>query len=170
MKLEQINNYVPSSSTFILVTLYQGDSIVQTFEEHDCQYTSSIRDYNNVRDIPKAKRNLVDKSYGRTLRMNDMVRWDQNFYKLCKDNRKNDMILVFEIYENWIDGLDLNADNKSDSSKRELMKSFSPFEVDQQKKLHGYAIMKLNNDDSTIKYGAFELGIFKPPINMRKRL
>jgi hypothetical protein len=30
--------------------------------------------------------------------------------------------------------------------------------------------MKLNNSDSTIKYGGFELGVFKPPINMRKRL
>jgi hypothetical protein len=80
------------------------------------------------------------------------------------------MILVLEIYESWIDGLDLNADNKSDSSKRDLMNSFTPFEQEQQKKLHGYAIMKLNNDDSTIKYGEYELGVFKPPINMRKRL
>jgi hypothetical protein len=30
--------------------------------------------------------------------------------------------------------------------------------------------MKLNNFDSTIKYGVFELGVFKPPINLRKRL
>ena len=30
--------------------------------------------------------------------------------------------------------------------------------------------MKLNNQDSTIKYGAFELGVFRPPINLRKRL
>ena len=50
------------------------------------------------------------------------------------------------------------------------MNSFTPFEQEQQKKLHGYAIMKLNNDDSTIKYGEYELGVFKPPINMRKRL
>ena len=80
------------------------------------------------------------------------------------------MILVFEGYEQWIDGMDLNADNKSDQSKRDLLASFSPFEIEQQKKLHGYAIMKLNNDDSTLKYGVFELGVFKPPINMRKRL
>jgi hypothetical protein len=80
------------------------------------------------------------------------------------------MVLVFEIYEQWIEGLDLNADNKSDYSKRENMKQFSPFEIEQQKKLHGYALMKLNNNDSTLKYGVFELGVFKPPINMRKRL
>jgi hypothetical protein len=79
------------------------------------------------------------------------------------------MILVLEIYENWIDGLDLNADNQSDKSKRELMKTFSPFEQEQQKRLHGYSVIKINNDDSTIKYGNFELGVFKPPINMRKR-
>ena len=80
------------------------------------------------------------------------------------------MLLVFEIYEQWIDGLDLDADNKSEQPKRDLMKQFTQFDIDQQKKLHGYAIMKLNNDDSTIKYGVFELGVFKPPINMRKRL
>lgn len=43
------------------------------------------------------------------------------------------MVLVLEIYETWIDGLDLNADNKSDSSKRDLMNSFTPFEQEQQK-------------------------------------
>jgi hypothetical protein len=40
------------------------------------------------------------------------------------------MVLIFEIYEQWIDGLDLNADNKSDFSKREAMNQFTPFEIE----------------------------------------
>jgi hypothetical protein len=69
-----------------------------------------------------------------------------------------------------LESVDLNGDNKSEESKRELMNTFTPFEVEDQKKLHGYSVMKINNDDKTIKYGSYELSVFKPPINMRKRL
>ena len=30
--------------------------------------------------------------------------------------------------------------------------------------------MKINNEDGTIKYGTFDLNLFKPPVNLRKRL
>lgn len=30
--------------------------------------------------------------------------------------------------------------------------------------------MKINNADGTIKYGNFDIKMFKPPINLRKRL
>jgi hypothetical protein len=32
-----------------------------------------------------------------------------------------------------------------------------------------YAIMKITNTDGTIRYGTFELNMFKPPMNMQKR-
>lgn len=36
IKVEQINNYVPSSSTYVTVTLFQGDQIVTTYDNGDC--------------------------------------------------------------------------------------------------------------------------------------
>lgn len=37
-------------------------------------------------------------------------------------------------------------------------------------KFYGYAIFKLNNADFTLKYGSYDLSLFKPPIDLRKRL
>ena len=31
-------------------------------------------------------------------------------------------------------------------------------------------MLKINNEDSTLRYGSYDLNLFKPPINIRKRL
>ena len=79
------------------------------------------------------------------------------------------MTLVLYVYESYVNDIDMNADNASDQSKRNLNKSFTIEERNDQKKLHGYAVMNINNSDNTLKYGNYDLNVFKPPINLKKR-
>jgi hypothetical protein len=79
------------------------------------------------------------------------------------------MTLVLYVYETYNENVDMAGDNASDDSKRALNKGFTIEEQNERKKLHGYAVMKINNPDHTLKYGNYDLNIFKPPINLRKR-
>ena len=78
-------------------------------------------------------------------------------------------MLILEVYETWDDEVDMEADNRSDASKRAFMADFTDLEKANKYRLHGYASLKMNNDDATIKYGNFTVNLFKPPINTRKR-
>jgi len=79
------------------------------------------------------------------------------------------MTLVFYIYESFISDLDMDADNVSDQSKRKLNRNFTIEERNDKRKLHGYAVMDINNSDNTLKYGNYDLNVFRPPINLKKR-
>ena len=79
-------------------------------------------------------------------------------------------MLVFEVNEAWLDGVDLDGDNASDASKRNLLKQFNPQEKANAERLFAYATINLNHADGTIRYGTFDLNLFKPPVNLRKRL
>lgn len=81
------------------------------------------------------------------------------------------MMLVLEIYQLFDDEVDLEGDNLSDKSKREFLKTFTDeVEKANKEKLYAYSVMKINNTDGTIKYGNFDIKMFHPPINLRKRL
>ena len=113
---------------------------------------------------PKVKNN----SY---LRIGDQALWDQNFYKLYKDNKEEHHFnLMLEINEDWIDEVDPDGDNESDRSKRNFVKLFTAQDKKNRYRTFAFASMKINNDNGTIKYGTFDLNIFKPPVNLRKRL
>lgn len=57
------------------------------------------------------------------------------------------MNLVLEINEAWIEGVDLNADTFSESSRRNFLKKFTPLEQKNGEKLSMYAAMKINQPD-----------------------
>jgi len=80
------------------------------------------------------------------------------------------MILVLEVYHAWDDEVDMAGDNVSDRSKRDFMNSFNDIERENHEKLYAYSVMTVNNSDGTIKYGNFDVKMFQPPINLRKRL
>ena len=79
------------------------------------------------------------------------------------------MNLIFEVYEQWDDGVDLEADNRSEMSKREYLKAWTVDEIGNSERLLGYAVLKIGNPDHTLKYGTYELALFKPPIKLKKR-
>jgi len=79
------------------------------------------------------------------------------------------MNLIFEVYEQWDDSVDLEADNRSEMSKRDYLKAWTPDEIGNSERLFGYAVLKIGNEDHTLKYGTYELGLFKPPIKLKKR-
>lgn len=121
---------MPSSSTTVLVTLYKGNEIVKKRDNTDCQFETSVKDYSNVKDDlqgkQKSKLFADDKAFGRYLKINEQERWENNFYKILKgDVKKQDMTLVFYIYESYLEDIDMNADNASDASKRALNRGFS---------------------------------------------
>jgi hypothetical protein len=45
----------------------------------------------------------------------------------------------------------------------------SVHEIKQDYSALGYAVIKLNNPDGTIRYGTYDLEFFKPPVNLTKR-
>jgi len=109
--------------------------------------------------------------YGKYLRLAQETRWDQNFYKLLKqDPKKLSMNLILEVYEQFDDSVDLEADNVSEKSKRDFLENFTDDQRAASERMFGYAILKINNPDFTIRYGTYDLNLYKPPINMRKRL
>jgi hypothetical protein len=110
-----------------------------------------------------------DKDYGKYLFIDQQVLWEQNFYKLLRQ-ATSDMNLIFEIYEQWNDGINLEADNLSEQSKREFLKGYTQAEIDNNERLYAYAVLKISNEDGTIRYGSYDLNLFRPPINIRKRL
>lgn len=79
------------------------------------------------------------------------------------------MTLVLYIYESYVYDVDMDGDNLSDQSKRNLNMSFTIEERNEKRKLHGYAVMNINNEDDTLKYGNYDLNVFKPPINLKRR-
>lgn len=93
-----------------------------------------------------------------------------NFHSiLTKDKKRSDMTLVLYLYESYVFDIEMDADNVSDKSKRDLNKSFTIEERNDKRKLHGYAVMNINNADNTLKYGNYDLNVFRPPINLKKR-
>ena len=36
--------------------------------------------------------------------------------------------------------------------------------------MHGYSVLTLSNFDKSIRYGTYTIDMFKPPVNMEKRL
>jgi hypothetical protein len=79
------------------------------------------------------------------------------------------MHLVLEIYETWIDNIDLDADNASENSARSFLNKFNEIEQRSRERLFGYSSIVINNTDGTMKYGIFDLNIFKPPINLFRK-
>lgn len=60
------------------------------------------------------------------MKFEESVHWDENFHKLLiEDNKKEDLNLLIEIHEHWADNINLDGDNYSDFSKRNLLQSFS---------------------------------------------
>mmetsp|Transcript_13064 Transcript_13064/g.20287 ORF Transcript_13064/g.20287 Transcript_13064/m.20287 type:complete len:186 (+) Transcript_13064:2972-3529(+) len=137
----------------------------------DCQFTTDERNYDYVKDDPRIRLSETDKSYGKYLRIGQETSWDQNFYKMLReDEKKNSLTLVFEIFEKYDEGVDLQADNLSEKSKREFLKTFTEDQEETGERLYAYAIMKANNFDFTMRFGTYDLHLYKPPINLRKRL
>lgn len=34
---------------------------------------------------------------------------------------------------------------------------------------YGYGVVKVNNQDATIRYGTYDVELYRPPINLQKR-
>ena len=52
------------------------------------------------------------------------------------------------------------AKGRNFGSQHEIKNDYNPI---------AYAVLKLNNQDSTIRYGTYEVEFFKPPVNLTKR-
>jgi hypothetical protein len=141
---------------------------MKTIDNLDCAHTTSQLDYSQVKELPDYVPN--DRNIGQYLHFGDKVLWDQDFYDIYKRAReKKDLQLLFEINESWVDGINLEDDNKSDNTNREFLKKFNDIEVQNKERLFGYAFMTINNENGSIRYGTYELNIFKPPINMHRK-
>ena len=89
---------------------------------------------------------------------------------LKEDPNKSDMTLVIQVNETFESADDLNLDTKSEVSRKNMLEKFTEVDIKNGHRMHGYAIIQLNNPDNTLKYGTFNLNLFRPPINLRRRL
>ena len=80
------------------------------------------------------------------------------------------MFLLLEVYDIWDDDVDLDKDNLSDRSKRAMMNEFDEVERENKRRLFAYGIMTIHNRDRTLRYGNYDVTLFRPPINRLKRL
>ena len=68
-----------------------------------------------VKDDPHLQPIEEDKQFSKNLKIMEHILWEQNFYQLLKQStRKEDMNLIFEVYEQWDDRVDLDDDNYSE--------------------------------------------------------
>lgn len=65
--------------------------------------------------------------------------------------------------------MDLDADNASDKSTRDFLRQFNEIEKEQKGRLFAYSIMTISNDLGQVRYGTYELNLFRPPVNFHKR-
>ena len=132
----------------------------------ECQYITAQKDFQSVKEVP----GFVPKEgsrVGQYLHFGDKTEWTQDFYKVFHSGHDSkDINLVIEVNESWIDGIDLDADNKSERSQRNFLSKFNPQERKNGERLSAWASMKATNSDGTLKYGTFDLNLFKPPINL----
>ena len=81
---------------------------------------------------------------------------------------------MFELYAEEEDGIEADSVFRKvdfeDPETKALFKEFTEEEVLEGKRLYAYAVLKTSNSDSTIRYGTFDLNLYKPPIRMRKRM
>lgn len=91
---------------------------------------------------------------GEILAVEDETTWIRDLYQLQLDkNRANDINLVFQIME--------YGQGRSFHSVSEVKQDYQPI---------AYGVLKLNNQDATIRYGTYEIELYKPPVNLNKKL
>jgi len=69
LKVHNIMNYAPASTTTIIVTLFQGPNIVRTFMQDECTFKTSTKDFGSVKEMPNFIPN--DKRIGQYLHFGD---------------------------------------------------------------------------------------------------
>jgi hypothetical protein len=52
VKVHNIMNYAPHSTTTIIVTLFQGPNIVRTFSQEECTFKTSTKGFDSVKEMP----------------------------------------------------------------------------------------------------------------------
>ena len=97
-----------------------------------------LAQWQSVKEVPGYVPN--DRRIGQYLHFGDKTEWEQNFYKIFHNAQDpKDINLVIEINESWIDGVDLDADNKSESSQRNFLNKFNPQERKNKERLSAWA-------------------------------
>ena len=76
LKIHQINNYTPLTSTRVNATLYRGADIVRTVQDYPCRFQTMARDYSRVKEDPSGISSPVDKNVGKYLRLGEQVFWE----------------------------------------------------------------------------------------------
>lgn len=90
---------------------------------------------------------------GELLEVEDEVTWIRDLYKMqWEHGRYKNLILVVQIME-YTKGRQFN----------------SAHEIRQEYTSVGYASMVINNPDGTIKFGRYELELYRPPVNLTKK-
>ena len=170
LKIHQLSNYIPVTSTFVKTTLYHGSRVFKLKNKLEAKFETKKREYANVKRDHALDERPGDDVYGRYLRFGEEIMWDANFYSDLKNDREEaDLILLIEVFETWDTEVDMEADNRSDASKRAFMQGFNRIEAKNGYRLYGYTSLKLNNADFTVKYGNYTVNLFKPPINIKRR-
>jgi len=69
VKVHNIMNYAPHSTTTIIVTLFQGPNIVRTYSKEECSFKTSTKGFDSVKEMPNFVPN--DKRIGQYLHFGD---------------------------------------------------------------------------------------------------
>lgn len=90
---------------------------------------------------------------GEILSIEDETTWIKDLYKLQWDkNRVNDINLVIQLME--------YSKGRTYSAMSEIKQEYSAI---------GYGVVKLNNKDGTIRYGTYDVELYKLPVNITNR-
>lgn len=159
------------TSTYIVATIYHGPRVLGLDDGSEMKYTTEMKEFIHVKKDQFIDERPGDEKYGRYLRYGEEIFWNKNFHQFLSNHREDeDLLLLLEVFETWDDEIDMEADNRSDASKRGFLQEFTPLEKENKYRLHGYSVLKINNENGTIKYGNYTIDLFKPPINTRRRL
>eukprot|EP00347_Sterkiella_histriomuscorum_P021982 403332092 len=160
IQLHYARQYVPPTHARVQCTLYDGTSIVKTDDLRMCNWSSKPIDNQNIIFTRGDNPLNVGLSYtpsgmarGEILSIEDETTWIKDLYRLQLDKgRVNDLNLVIQIME-YTKGRTFSAVN-------EIKQEYMPI---------GYGVIKLNNKDGTIRFGTYDVELYKPPINITKR-
>jgi len=90
---------------------------------------------------------------GEILGVEDETKWIKDLYKLQQNkNFTSELSLVIQLME--------YTRGRQYSSVHEIKQDYLPF---------AYGVLKVNQSDGTIRYGTYELDLYKPPVNLARR-
>ena len=76
LKIHQVNNYTPITSSKVVASLFRGSELVRTFANQPCRFETTPRDYGRVREDPSGVQSNNDKAVGKNLRLGEQCFWE----------------------------------------------------------------------------------------------